>query len=79
MIVKDNNNASISNMLSSKTIITSFIFMELAMVLLEVYSFIDGNNIVDSFLKFLIVYKCEGGFYSVSQILADKNNNKDYI
>jgi hypothetical protein len=26
-----------------------------------------------------IVYKCEGGFYSASQILADKDNNMDYI
>jgi hypothetical protein len=65
-------------MLSLKTI-TSFIFMGLAMVLQEAYSFADGNNIVHSFLDFSIVYKCERGFYNASQILADKNNNKDYI
>jgi hypothetical protein len=26
-----------------------------------------------------IVYKCEGSFYSASQILANKDNNMDYI
>jgi hypothetical protein len=39
----------------------------------------DGNIIVCSFLDSAVVYKCEGGFYSASQILADKDNNKDYI
>jgi hypothetical protein len=66
-------------MLSLKTIITSFIFMGLAIALQEAYSFTDGNNTVHSFLDFSIVYKCEGGFYSVLQILTDKDNNIDYI
>jgi hypothetical protein len=78
---KDNNSkyTSISNMLSLKTIITSFIFMGLVMALQEAYSFTDGNNIVHSFLNSSIVYKYEGGFYSASQILTHKDNNKDYI
>jgi hypothetical protein len=46
--------------------------MGLAMALQEAYSFIDGNNIVHSFLDSVIIYKCEGGFYSTSQILAGK-------
>jgi hypothetical protein len=66
-------------MLSLKTIITSIIFMGLAIALQEAFSFIDGNNTVHSFLDYSIVYKCEGGFYSASQILADKDNNMDYI
>jgi hypothetical protein len=65
----------ISNILWLKTIITSFIFVELAMALQEAYSF----NSVHSFLDSAIVYKCEGGFYSASQILADKDNKKDYV
>jgi hypothetical protein len=72
-------NTSMSNILSLKTIITSFIFMGLAMTLQEAYSFTDGNNTVHFFLDSSIVYKCEGGFYSASQILAEKNNNMDYI
>jgi predicted Abi (CAAX) family protease len=66
-------------MLLLRTIITSFIFMGLAMDLQEAYLFVDGNNTVHSFLDSSIVYKCEGGFYSASQILADKDNNMDYI
>jgi hypothetical protein len=66
-------------MLSIKTIITLFIFMRLAMVLQEAYSFADENNTVHSFLNSSINYKCEGGFYNTSQILADKDNNMDYI
>jgi hypothetical protein len=66
-------------MLSLKTIITSLIFMGLVMALQEACSFTDGNNTVHSFLDSSIVYKCEGGFYSESQILADKDNSKDYI
>jgi hypothetical protein len=46
--------------------ITSLIFIELAMALQKVYSFIDGNNTVNSFLDSAIIYKCEGGFYSAS-------------
>jgi hypothetical protein len=53
--------------------------MRLAMALQEAYSFTDGNNTVHSFLDSSIVYKYEGGFYSASQILADKDNNMDYI
>jgi hypothetical protein len=49
-----------------------------AMVLQKAYSFTDGNINVHSFLD-SIVYKCEGTFYSASQILADKDSNKDYI
>jgi hypothetical protein len=49
-------------MLSLKTIITSFIFMRLAIASQEAYSFTDGNNTVHSFLDSSIVYKCEGGF-----------------
>jgi hypothetical protein len=66
-------------MLSLKTIITSFIFVGLAMALQETYSFTNKNNTVHSFLDSSIVYKCEGGFYNASQILTDKDNNKDYI
>jgi hypothetical protein len=66
-------------MLSLKTLITSFIFMGLVMALQEAYSFTDENNTVHSFLDSSIVYKCEGGFYSASQILANKDNNMDYI
>jgi hypothetical protein len=58
-------------MLSLKTIITSFIFMGLVMTLQEAYSFTGGNNTVHSFLGSSIIYKCEGGFYSASQILAE--------
>jgi hypothetical protein len=64
---------AINNILSLKTIFTSFIFMGLAMALQKTYSFTDGNNTVHSFLDSSIVYKCEGGFYSISQILADKD------
>jgi hypothetical protein len=46
----NNKNTSISNMLSLKTLITSFIFMGLAITLQEAYSFTDGNNTVHSFL-----------------------------
>jgi hypothetical protein len=45
------------------TIITSFIFIELAMALQKAYSFIYGNSIVHSFLDLAIVYKCEEDFY----------------
>jgi hypothetical protein len=75
----NNKNTSISNMLSLKTLITSIIFMRLAMALQEAYSFTDGNNTVHSFLDSPIVYKCEGGFYSTSKILTNKDNNMDYI
>jgi hypothetical protein len=44
----------------------------------EAYSFADGNNTVHSFLDSSIIYKCEGGFYN-AQILADKDNNMNYI
>jgi hypothetical protein len=53
--------------------------MNLAMALQKAYSFINGNNTVHSFLDSSIVYKCEGGFYNTSQILANKDNNMDYI
>jgi hypothetical protein len=53
--------------------------MGLAMALQKTYSFTDGNSTIHSFLDSSIVYKCEGGFYSASQILADKDNNMDYI
>jgi hypothetical protein len=53
-------------MLSLKTIFTSFIFRL-------------RNNTVHSFLDSEIVYKCEGDFYSASQILANKDNNINYI
>jgi hypothetical protein len=66
-------------MLSLKTIFTSFIFMGLAMTLQEAYSFADGNITIHSFLNSAIVHKYEGEFYSASQILADKDNNRDYI
>jgi hypothetical protein len=63
-------------MLSLKIVILSFIFIELSIALQEAYSFTDGNNTIHSFLDSSIVYKCEGRFYSV---LADKDNNMDYI
>jgi hypothetical protein len=53
--------------------------MGLAMALQEAYSITDGNNTVHSFLDFAIVYKCEGGFYNASQILTDKDSNKDCV
>jgi hypothetical protein len=53
--------------------------MGLTMVLQEAYSFVYGNNTVHSFLDSGIIYKCEGGFYSPSQNLVDKDNNKDYV
>jgi hypothetical protein len=43
------------NILSLKTIITTFIFMGLAMALQEVYLFADGNNTIYSFLDSAIV------------------------
>jgi hypothetical protein len=66
-------------MLSLKTLITSIIFMGLSMALQKAYSFTDDNNTDHSFLDSSIVYKCEGGFYCASQILANKDNNMDYI
>jgi hypothetical protein len=49
------------------------------LALQEACSFTDGNDTLHSFLDSSIVYKCEGGFYSASQILTHKDNNKDYI
>jgi hypothetical protein len=53
--------------------------MGLAMVLQELYSFLNENNTIHSLLDYAIVYKCENGFYSASQIKKNKNNNKDYV
>jgi hypothetical protein len=54
-------------MLSLKTLITSIIFMGLAMALQEAYSFTDENNTVHSFLDSSVVYKCEGGLSNISK------------
>jgi hypothetical protein len=47
------------------------------MTLQETYAFIDGNDILHSFLDLGTIFKCEKGFYNTAHILADKDNNKN--